>query len=142
MSRWQTLRLGRKANDLYIDGKTGGRFVRCVLRLPVLGGDDTLEWGVWSSLSAANFKRYRNTFRSARQSELGEMFGWFSSQCPGYPETSGLKCHVVPQDGGIRPLIDLEPTDHPLAVDQRNGITPARAVELAGPWLPALGHKV
>ena len=32
---------------------------------------------------------------------------------------------------GQRPLITLEPTDHPLAVEQREGITMARVQEIA-----------
>jgi hypothetical protein len=32
---------------------------------------------------------------------------------------------------GTRPHIELEPTDHPLAVEQRRGITVARVIEIA-----------
>jgi hypothetical protein len=32
---------------------------------------------------------------------------------------------------GVRPYIQLEPTDHPLAVEQRTGITLARVQEIA-----------
>jgi hypothetical protein len=32
--------------------------------------------------------------------------------------------------GGLRPTIELEPTDHPLAVDQREGISLARAWQI------------
>jgi hypothetical protein len=31
---------------------------------------------------------------------------------------------------GLRPRIELEPADHPLAVDQRDGITLAKAWEV------------
>ena len=142
LTLWQRLRQGGYANDLYVDRAGGGLYVRCVLRFPILDGVEPLEWGVWSTLSEANFKRYRDTFGDSQQSKLGNMFGWFSSHCPGYPETAGLKCHVVPRDGRQRPLIELEPTDHPFSADQRTGISTARALELAGPWLRKLGHKV
>jgi hypothetical protein len=33
--------------------------------------------------------------------------------------------------GGIRPFIELEPTDHPLAIEQREGISLERVKELA-----------
>ena len=32
---------------------------------------------------------------------------------------------------GLRPLIELEPTDHALALEQRDGITLARVREIA-----------
>jgi hypothetical protein len=106
-------------------------FVRCVLRIPILGSDDEhLEYGVWSSLSEKNFQLYRDTFDSGDQSELGPWFGWFSNQLPDYPQTLMLKCHVHPQAERKRPLLELEPTDHPLAVEQRNGITLERLLEI------------
>ena len=50
------------------------------------------------------------------------MFGWFSNSLPGYPETLSLKCMLHARPGGLRPLIELEATDHPLSVAQRQGI--------------------
>jgi hypothetical protein len=35
------------------------------------------------------------------------------------------------RSGGLRPQIELEPTDHPFAIDQRNGITLEKAWEIA-----------
>jgi len=32
-------------------------YVRCVLTVPISGLDDSLEWGVWSSLSEVNFRK-------------------------------------------------------------------------------------
>lgn len=34
------------------------------------------------------------------------------------------------RDDGVRPTIELEPTDHPLAVEQRNGVTVDRVAEI------------
>lgn len=98
-------------------------YVRGVLVLPITDTDRTLEFGVWSSLSRANIERYSDTFDDEDQSKLGPMFGWFSNAVPGYPDTMGLKCQVLPQDHRQRPLIVLEPTDHPLAVHQHEGVT-------------------
>ena len=106
-------------------------FVRCVLRLPIMGGDDEFfSYGVWSSLSAKNFRLYRDTFDANDQGKLGPWFGWFSNQLKGYPETAGLKCQVHPQSGGARPFVELEPTEHPLAVEQHEGITLDRLLEI------------
>ncbi|MBX9803319.1 MAG: DUF2199 domain-containing protein [Caulobacteraceae bacterium] len=98
-------------------------YVRAVLALPIIGSEQTLEFGVWSTLSKANIDRYWDSFEDDDQSKLGPMFGWFSNAVPGYPETMGLKCKVVPQDKRQRPLVELDPTDHPLSIYQRNGVT-------------------
>ncbi|WP_308294565.1 hypothetical protein [Streptomyces sp. RKAG290] len=42
---------------------------------------------------------------------------------------------------GRRPLIELEPTDHPLAVEQRNGITLDRVREIAEAVQHAEDHQ-
>jgi hypothetical protein len=106
-------------------------FVRGVLVIPITDGPEpTIEFGPWSSLSADNFKRYVATFEDEDQSKLGEMFGWLSNELYGFPGSLNLKCHVLPQDSNQRPLIELEPTDHPLALAQRNGISFERALQL------------
>jgi hypothetical protein len=140
MPLWRRLTLGSKMEDLYISSEQDARFVRCVLQIPILGTSETLDWGVWCSLSRDSFKRYRRTFRGRAQSKLGSMSSWFSSHCPGYPETFGLTCKIIPQDERMRPLVELEACDHPLSVDQREGVTMERAVELAGPWLRQYAH--
>jgi hypothetical protein len=58
-----------------------------------------------------------------------------------------LKTRVHTQAVGKRPLVEMEPTDHPLAVEQRTGITLARVQEIAEtllhrlPGLPAPGRR-
>jgi hypothetical protein len=50
---------------------------------------------------------------------------------PGYPDTLHLKTMVHTREPGRRPFIELDPTDHPLAVEQREGITWERVQEIA-----------
>lgn len=101
-------------------------FIRGVLEIPVHDHPEPFGWGVWCSVSRTNFHRYAEIQDESRQSHEGPFFGWFSSRLPGYPETLGLKVMARLRDGGARPGFDLEPTDHPLAVDFRNGIPLAR----------------
>jgi len=49
----------------------------------------------------------------------------------GLPETASLKTQVHTQPVGIRPEIELEPTEHPLAREQRDGIPWERVKEIA-----------
>ena len=110
----------------------GHYFVRCVLALPINDGPEgSLEYGVWSSLSETNFKRYIASFQDHDQSKLGVMFGWLSNEIPGELAGSGsLKCNVLPQDDRRRPLIELQASDHPLARGQREGISFEQAQRL------------
>jgi hypothetical protein len=106
-------------------------FVRCLLRLPIVAKPDvSLGFGIWSTLSRANFDLYLDTFDSGEQGGLGPWFGWFSNRLHGCPDTMGLKCHVQPQADRQRPLIELEPTEHPLAVEHRSGISFDRVLEI------------
>lgn len=72
----------------------------------------------------------RDLGTGGRESEP-PFFGWLSTALPLYPETLHLKTHVHTRLVGQRPFIELEPTDHPLAVEQRDGITMERVREIA-----------
>ena len=56
--------------------------------------------------------------------------------CPGAVFLSPGVVHHFRGDG-LRPAIELEPTDHPLAVDQRDGISLDRAWEIVHRYLDA-----
>lgn len=55
--------------------------------------------------------------------------GWLNVRLP-YPDTFNMKTNLHLRDDGQDPLVELEPTDHPLAVEQRNGITVDRVAEI------------
>lgn len=106
-------------------------FVRSCLEIPILESAEALVWGVWVSLSEKSFDRMNELWtNSGRESEL-PYFGWLSTEIPSYPSTLNLKTQVHTQPVGERPLIELEPSDHPLAIDQRDGISMARVQEIA-----------
>jgi hypothetical protein len=59
-------------------------------------------------------------------------FGWLSTELPAHSiATLNLKTHVHTEPVGTRPHVVLEPTDHPMAVEQRTGITVHRVHEIA-----------
>ena len=107
-------------------------FVRGRIVLPVRDADEDFEWGVWVSLSKDNFARMGEVFDNPDRAHEPPYFGWLSVVLPGYePTTLNLKTNLHTQEIGIRPVIEVEPTDHPLAVEQREGITLARVQEFA-----------
>lgn len=101
------------------------------LELPIIGSDEHFSWDAWVSLSKANFLRACELWESNGREAEPPYFGWLSSSLPGYPETLNLRTHVHTREVGRRPFIELEPTDHALALEQRNGITLARIQEIA-----------
>lgn len=106
-------------------------FIRGCIEIPVLDHAEPLLWGVWVSLSKANFDRESLLAQDPKRVDEPPYFGWLSSRIEIYPDTASLKTHVHTQAVGKRPLIELEPTDHPLAVEQREGISEARLIEIA-----------
>ena len=109
-------------------------FVRGRIVLPARDADEDFEWGVWVSLSLspANFSRMAEVVENPARVDEPPYFGWLSTVLPGYePTTLNLKTNLHTQEIGVRPLIELEPTAHPLAVEQREGITVARVQEFA-----------
>ena len=110
-------------------------FVRGCLEVPILGETEPFIWGVWVSLSHKNFDLFRGLYHERHRSHGGPFFGWLSASLKGYPETENLKTMVHLRDHGQRPLIELEPTDHPLAIEQRSGISVARAGEILATYL-------
>jgi len=97
-------------------------FIRACLEIPIAGEQGLFVWGVWVSLSRPNFERYQQDFDNPAP-DVPPNFGWLCNRLPGYPETLNLKTRVHFRGGNLRPRIELEPTDHPLAVHQREGIT-------------------
>ena len=106
-------------------------FIRGCLEAPVVGESDPLIWGVWVSLNKENFDRERCLSKDPTRTLESPYFGWLCSRIQMYPDTLLLKTHVHTREVGTRPHIELEPTDHPLAVEQRSGVTRARVREIA-----------
>jgi hypothetical protein len=107
-------------------------FVRGCLEIPVDGATEPFIWGVWVSLSKANFDQFVSCIEKPNRSHIGPFFGWLSAEMPLYPSTENLKTRVHLRDNGVRPFIELEPTNHPLAIEQRVGITADRVAEIYG----------
>lgn len=117
------------SDECVIDGTSF--FVRGCLEIPVEGQVDKFVWGVWVSLSENSYEQFVRHLGVARRSHVGPFFGWLSTElAPLYPSTVNLKTQVRLRDDGVRPWIELEPTDHPLALEQRRGITVARVAEI------------
>ncbi|MDM5317214.1 DUF2199 domain-containing protein [Fictibacillus sp. b24] len=106
-------------------------FIRGCIEIPVKGSDEPFVWGVWVSLSEENFELTLEHWDDPESEKLEPMFGWLSTALPLYPDTINLKTYVHTRSVDLRPYIELEPTDHPLSIEQRQGITIDRVKEIA-----------
>jgi len=105
-------------------------FVRGLIHLPIIGAGETFRWGVWGSLSRANFEKLLEMDEDPKRTELPAMFSWLSNRVPEYPDTLNLKMYAHIQPVGIRPTFFLEPSDHPLAQEYHHGISAERVKEI------------
>jgi hypothetical protein len=106
-------------------------FIRGCIEIPVIKMQEPLIWDVWVSLSESNFKKTIEVWEDPeREKKVKPMFGWLSSSIPIYQETLNLKTMVHMRQVGIKPFIELEPSEHKLSVEQREGITIERMTQI------------
>lgn len=106
-------------------------FIKGNIEIPIHENKDSFAYTVWVSLSEKNFRRATQMWNDSNRVNEPPYFGWLSSQVWLYPSTINLKTQVHTREVGLRPLIELEPTNHPLAIEQRQGISMQRVVEIA-----------
>ncbi|MFC4034450.1 DUF2199 domain-containing protein [Streptomyces polygonati] len=112
--------------------KSSHFFIRGLIEIPVIGSEDVFSWGVWVSVSKDNFAQALEVWNTEGREAEKPYFGWLSTELALYSEsTTNLKTNAHTRPVGRRPFIELEPTDHPLAIEQRKGITPDRVREIA-----------
>lgn len=99
-------------------------FVRACFDVPLIGSGQTFTWGVWVSLSESSFLEMAEHWTDPARMNLGPYFGWLCTKIPEYPDTMFLKTMVHQRPVGTRPAVEVEPTDHPLSIHQRQGIAP------------------
>lgn len=111
-----------------IDGE--GYFVRGQIEIPVHGEDELFRWDVWVSLSKENYQRSVGLMNRQGREEEAPYYGWLSTELEVYGPTLGLKVLVHTQPVGLVPRIELQRSEHPLCVEQRDGITLERVKEI------------
>jgi hypothetical protein len=98
------------------------RFIRAVLSITIHDSCETLDYGVWVSVSEKSFNDYARNFKLETTKPI--YFGRISNEILDYKTTTlGLHVNVKVRSGGIRPEILPHLTEHPLIEDWENGIT-------------------
>jgi hypothetical protein len=115
-------------------------YVHACLEVPVQGTADIISFDTWVSLSKVSFARFCELLSVERRAHEGPFFAWLCDPIPTYPDTGPLKTRVHLRNHGRRPFVELERTDHPLAVEQRTGASTRRVQQLYA-WLEEKGIK-
>jgi hypothetical protein len=106
-------------------------FLRCLVVLPISEAGDEFHWGVWVAVSPADYARYALLWETRGRERNAPFSGLIVNGLPGYPRTFELPVSVEIQPVPNRPRLIIEAEDHPLAVEQRQGITMARVEAIA-----------
>lgn len=112
-------------------------FIRGHIEIPIHHYPEPLAFSVWSSLSEASFLHMGERWEAPDRASDPPYFGWLCSAILVYPSTIHLKLSVQSRAPGLTPLFAVEPTEHPLALDQYNGISIERWHEIARQLLQA-----
>lgn len=110
-------------------------YVRASLPIHVHDVDVPLLYGVWVSLSAEHYQRFSRLLDDRARQPGESFFAWLCTPLMGYPDTLLLKTCIHVQAWPERPVVELEPTSHPLSVDYHHGVSVERALELVSPYV-------
>ena len=105
-------------------------FVRGHIELELADSSEPFIWSVWVSLSQESFSHMSKNWDAEGREKNPPYFGWLMSSLPCYPETQHLKTSVQTQPLGVVPLVTLEPSEHPLSLEQQSGINMHRVHEI------------
>jgi len=123
----RTARVRGDTDSCVIDGDAF--YIRGVILMPIKETADHFGLGVWVSQKRENFVTYMENYDTA---EIGPFFGWLSNSISFYEvDTWAIKTMAHFQGKGQRPLIEPEPSDHPLYIDYSRGISLERAWDIA-----------
>jgi hypothetical protein len=123
------------ADQCVVDEQTF--FIRGHIEIPIHDYPEPLAFSVWSSLSKQSFLKMCDRWDAPDRASDPPYFGWLCSPIAVYPNAIHLKLSVQSRPRGLIPLFTVEPTEHPLSLDQHNGITVERWHEFAHKLLHA-----
>jgi hypothetical protein len=105
-------------------------FHRGRLITPITDHQEPLIFNVWTSISADNFSKRMDLWEDPNRVNEEPYFGWLQTYVPTYGDTLNIKTIAVEQAAGFIPEIKSIEEGHSLTIDQKNGITYKKAVEV------------
>lgn len=107
-------------------------FIRGHIVIPIMDRPgEEFVWSVWSTLTPEDRGRIGLLWDSPDRARLAPMPGRLANALPYEPDPTGIALLVQHREPGVVPRFTVSPeSDHPLAVEQRDGITWHRVAEL------------
>jgi hypothetical protein len=106
-------------------------YIRVCLEIPVIDSQTSFAWGVWVLVSKNDFKHYFELWAVDDTSTEPPFDGFLNNRLAGYPDTLNLKTKIYLRSNGLRPVLELEQSEHPIVLEQRQGITMERVQAIA-----------
>ncbi len=106
-------------------------YVRGRFAVPVHGLDEPFIWGVWAWLRPQDFYRTNQLWTDPARVGEPPYAALLNSEVPLYGDTARMPVQVQTMPVGRRPHFFPADATHPLAVEQREGMSMARVVQIA-----------
>ena len=105
-------------------------FHRGRITIPINDHHENLIFNVWTSISEDNFSRRMDLWEDKNRINEEPYFGWLQTIVPTYGDTINIKTIAIEQEVGLIPEIKSIEDNHRLTIDQENGISYKRALEI------------
>jgi hypothetical protein len=106
-------------------------FIKGQIRIPVEGREEPFSWNVWVEISQDDFEREQEHWEDENRFLKPPYEGKLDTPLDVYPNTIGLDVKVHTQKVGWIPAITIVESNHPLYLEQENGIKMERVVFFA-----------
>ena len=106
-------------------------FIKGRIELSVEKDPDNFCWNVWILVSENDFERMSELWNDENRILEKPYVGKLASQLEPYPQTLDLTVIIITQKVGNVPKIELTECDHPLYLEQENGINMDRVIAFA-----------
>lgn len=112
-----------------IDGRDF--YLRGRIPVPIEGQEEPFIWGVWAEVSPKNFIRTNELWTTEGRENEAPFSGWLDTELFLYGDTINLEVLVHTMPVGRRPHFEIADENHPLALEQKHGITLERVQQIA-----------
>jgi len=106
-------------------------YLRGRILIPVEELDQPFVWGVWAEISPASFLRANEVWHTEGREQEPPFPGWLNTDLFLFGSTLNLEVDVHTQAVGQRPQFTVRDTNHPLARQQREGLTIEQIQDIA-----------
>ncbi|KUJ50153.1 DUF2199 domain-containing protein [Chryseobacterium sp. JAH] len=106
-------------------------FHRVRLEIPIINYFENLNFDIWVSISEENFIQRNEHWNNKDRIHFESYFGYLQNEIPAYENTFNLHTISTENAPGFIPNAQIIDIKHQLYIDQQNGISVERAINIA-----------